>query len=63
MNSTSRYPAPYNTVKQPLPIADYLRSREGQTWTPANTEEVMRIFRRVDELASELVQRAREVGR
>jgi len=49
-----------NKPIQPLPLADYLRSREGHTWTPADTEEVMRIFRRVDQLATELVERARK---
>lgn len=44
---------------QPLAIADYLRSREGQTWMEYDTAEVMRIFRRADELATELVSRAR----
>jgi len=39
--------------KRPMPIADYLASRQGQVWTEADTEEVMRVFRK-------LVAKARE---
>jgi len=46
--------------KRPMPIADYLASRQGHVWTEADTEEVMRIFREVDRLAESLVAKARE---
>lgn len=44
--------------KRPLPIADYLASRQGQVWTEADTAEVLRIFREVDRLAEALVAKA-----
>lgn len=44
--------------KRPLPIADYLASRQGQVWTEADTAEVLRIFREVDRLAEALGAKA-----
>jgi len=47
-------------VKQPPALGDFVRSREGQTWTPEDSAEVMRQWRRMDELAQELIRKARE---
>ena len=47
-------------AKQPPCIGDFVQSRIGQTWTVADAEEVLRQWRRMDELAQELIRRARE---
>ena len=46
--------------KQPQYIGDFVTAKVGQVWTAEDAEEVMRQFRRVDELAQELVRSARE---
>ncbi len=45
---------------QPPYIADFVRDRIGQVWTAEDAAEVMRQWRRIDELAQELVEKARK---
>jgi len=45
--------------KQPPFIGDFVAAKIGQTWTADDAEEVMRQWRRMDELAQELVKRAK----
>ena len=40
-------------------IGDFVTSRIGNLWTEADAEEAMRQWRRMDQLATELVERAR----
>lgn len=42
-----------------LPLADFLAAREGHPWTAEDTAYVLRTMRLVDELATRLVERAR----
>ncbi len=46
--------------KQPPFIGDLVMAKVGHLWTTADAEEVMRQWRRMDELAQELVRKARE---
>lgn len=46
--------------KQPPYIGDLVLAKVGHVWTAADAEEVMRQWRRMDELAQELVRKARE---
>lgn len=49
-----------NKPIQPPYIADFVESRIGQVWTAEDAAEVMRQWRRMDQLATELVERARK---
>lgn len=46
--------------KQPPYIGDFVQQRIGQVWTAEDAEEVMRQWRRMDELAQDLIRSARE---
>lgn len=45
--------------KQPPFIGDFVTAKIGQTWTAEDAEEVMRQWRRMDELMQELIRKTR----
>ena len=57
--ASSTMPEP-RTYAPPVPILDYLQAREGKTWTKDDTLHVRRHMTKVDDLACELIERAKK---
>jgi hypothetical protein len=46
-----------------VPIYEYLAGKEGDIWTPQDSDYVRGVFRQVEQLAAEVVLRAQEQSR